>query len=66
MISAKQNYEIYDKEMLAIINALKDWRHFLEGLPKPFKIWSDHENLKYWQEPQDLGRPNICPDSTLS
>jgi len=42
--------------MLAIINALKDWRHFLEGLPKPFEIWSDHENLKYWREPQDLSR----------
>ena len=56
MILAERNYKIYDKEMLAIINALKDWRHFLEGLPKPFEIWSDHENLKYWREPQDLSR----------
>jgi len=27
----EQNYEIHDKEMLAIIYALEEWRHFLEG-----------------------------------
>jgi len=26
----EQNYEIHDKEMLAIIHALEEWRHFLE------------------------------------
>jgi len=28
--SMEQNYEIHDKEMLAIIRALEEWRHFLE------------------------------------
>ena len=42
--------------MLAIIEALKDWRHFLEGLPKPFEIVTDHSNLEYWQTAQDLGQ----------
>jgi hypothetical protein len=28
----ERNYEIHDKEMLAIIRALEDWRHFLEGV----------------------------------
>jgi len=28
---AKRNYEIHDKEMLAIIRCLEVWRHFLEG-----------------------------------
>jgi len=27
----EQNYEIHDKEMLAIIHALEKWRYFLEG-----------------------------------
>jgi len=27
----ERNYEIHDKEMLAVIRALEDWRHFLEG-----------------------------------
>jgi len=56
MAPAERNYKIYDKEMLAIIASLKDWRHFLEGLPKPFEIWSDHENLTYWKEPQNLSQ----------
>jgi len=56
MAPAERNYEIYDKEMLAIIAALKDWRHSLEGLPRTFKIWSNHENLTYWKEPQNLSR----------
>jgi len=42
--------------MLAIIAALKDWRHFLEGLPGTFEIWSNHKNLTYWKEPQNLSR----------
>jgi hypothetical protein len=56
MIDAERNYEIYDKEMLAIIRALEDWRHFLEGLSKPFDILSDHRNLQYWRTTQDLTR----------
>ena len=48
------NYEIYDWEMLAIIEALKDWQNFLEGYPEPFKIITDHSNLTFWQTAQDL------------
>lgn len=40
------NYEIYDKEFMAIIRALKDWRHYLKGLPE-FTVIFDHKNLKY-------------------
>jgi hypothetical protein len=56
MIDAERNYEIYDKEMLAIIRALEDWRHYLEGLPQAFEIISDHRNLQYWRNAQDLSR----------
>ena len=38
MSDAERNYEIYDKEMLAIIRTLNTWRHYLEGLPNQFKI----------------------------
>jgi RNase H-like domain found in reverse transcriptase len=33
MVEAERNYEIYDKEMLAIVHALRveDWRHYLEA-----------------------------------
>ncbi|GJF00822.1 polyprotein [Phanerochaete sordida] len=56
MSPAGRNYEIWDREMLAIIEALKNWRQFLEGLPEPFDIWTDHQNLQYWKTAQNLTR----------
>ena len=53
---AERNYHMSDREFLAIINALKEWRHYLEGSPHPVIIWSDHENLTRWREPQQLNR----------
>jgi hypothetical protein len=53
---AERNYQVYDREMLAVIEALKDWRHFLEGLPEPFEIVTDHSNLEYWRSAQNLNR----------
>ena len=44
----ERNYEIHDKEMLAIIRALEEWRHFLEGARHPVEIWMDHKNLEYF------------------
>jgi RNase H-like domain found in reverse transcriptase len=35
------NYEISDNKMLAIIQALEDWHHFLEGTQHKFEIWTD-------------------------
>jgi hypothetical protein len=54
MIDAEQNYEIYNKELLAVSRALEEWQHFLEGLPEPFEIITNHANLKYWTTAQDL------------
>jgi hypothetical protein len=42
--------------MLAIIRALDSWQHYLIGLPKPFKIRTDHKNLEYWQTARNLTR----------
>ena len=56
MVEAERNYEIYDKEMLAVVRALEDWRHYLEGLPQPFTIVTDHRNLEYWRTAQNLTR----------
>jgi RNase H-like domain found in reverse transcriptase len=50
------NYEIHDKEMLVIIRALEEWRHFLEGAPCRFEIWTDHKNLEYFRTPKKLNR----------
>ena len=47
---AEQNYQIYDKEMLGIIRALKSWKHYLSGTPDPVQILSDHKNLTYFRD----------------
>ena len=39
------NYSTYDKELYALVRALKTWQHYL--YPKEFVIHSDHESLKY-------------------
>jgi len=44
----ERNYEIHDKEILAIIRTLEEWRHFLEGARHPVEIWMDHKNLEYF------------------
>ena len=54
MSKEERNYEIYDREMLGCICALEDWRHFLEGLPEPFKVITDHKNIEWWTTAQDL------------
>jgi len=43
----EQNYEIHDKEMLAIVKVLEAWRHFMEGAEHRCEIWTDHKNLQY-------------------
>ena len=52
----KLNYEIHDKEMLAIIQALEEWQHFLEGTPCQFEIWTDHKNLEYFHTSKKLNQ----------
>ncbi len=42
------NYEIYDKELLAIMLALNEWRHYLMGAFQDFEIKTDHQNLQYF------------------
>ena len=54
MQPVEQNYEIYDKKLLAIVKALVKWRQYLLDTAETFKIWTDHENLKYFWEPHEL------------
>ena len=51
---AERNYEIYDKELLAIVETLAKWRQYLLDAAETFEIWTDHENLKYFREPHKL------------
>src|SRR5258708_7049826 len=51
---AEHNYQIHNKEMLAIMHALDEWCHFLEGMMEKFEILMDHWDLTYFQDAQKL------------
>ena len=53
---AERNYPIYDKELLSVVRALREWRHLLEGATHPVDIYNDHRNLIYFMSAQNLGR----------
>ncbi|KAI0997341.1 hypothetical protein K3495_g10844 [Podosphaera aphanis] len=60
------NYDIHDKELLGIINCLKEWRGELIGLQRPFKILTDHNNLKYFITTQKLTERQVRWSQLLS
>lgn len=50
------NYDVHDKELLAIFEAFKSWRHYLEGAPKTIDVVTDHKNLVYFSSTKILTR----------
>jgi len=55
---AERNYAIHDKELLAILEAFKEWNHYLVGAYKPVTVYTSHQNLqnflttKVWNQRQ--------------
>jgi len=56
----ERNYKIHDKEMLAIIHVLEEWRHFLEEAWYLVEIWIDHKNLEYFMTAKKLNCCQAC------
>ena len=56
--SAERNYEIHDKELLAIMEAFKEWKRYLWGEEEPVMVYTDQQNLqsfltkKVWNQRQ--------------
>jgi len=44
--SAERNYEIHHKKLLAIMEALKEWKRHLCGSEEPVTVYTDHQNLQ--------------------
>lgn len=59
MSPAELNYEIHDKELLAIVTAFKEWRHYLEGANYEITVYSDHKNLGYFTTTKILNRRQV-------
>ena len=56
MLPAERNYEVYDKELLAVFVCFKHWRHFLQGSRHPVTVLTDHLNLQYFMTERQLTR----------
>ena len=55
----KRNYEIHNKEILAVIRGLENWRHLLESAKFKFGIQTDYKNLEYFMKVQKLNRRQV-------
>ena len=49
---AERNYDVHDRELLSFVRAVQHWEHYLLGIP--FEWHTDHRNLTYFMEKQDL------------
>jgi hypothetical protein len=52
----ERNYDIYERELLAVMKSLAHWRLYLRWAKEPFIIITNHANLQYWKSPQNLNR----------
>ena len=54
---AEVHYATPDKELMAIVECFKHWRHYIEGSPHTIEVWSDHQNLQgFMRQPKINGR----------
>jgi hypothetical protein len=56
----EHNYDIYERELLAIMKAIMHWRPYLIWTKEPFTILTDHANLLHWKSPRKLNRRTAC------
>ncbi|KAL5614260.1 uncharacterized protein BROUX77_000097 [Berkeleyomyces rouxiae] len=63
---AEVNYEIHDKELLAVVKCLEEWRGELKSLGAPFKILTDHKNLQYFMTTRKLSERQVRWSQKLS
>ena len=66
MTGPELNYDIHDKELLAIVEAMKQWRVYLEGAKYPIQVYTDHKNLLYWTTTKQLNRRQVRWAETLA
>jgi hypothetical protein len=56
LTAMERNYDIFDLELLAVVNSLDHWQPYLAGSPHKVIVYSDHQNLLYWKEPHKISR----------
>ena len=66
MIPAETRYETHDGELLAIVEAFKTWRHYLEGSQHEVLVLTNHNNLRRFMETKSLSSRQVCRVQELS
>lgn len=56
---AECNYDIHDKELLAIVKCVKEWNSELRGLSQPFEVLTDHRNLETFMTKRHLNERQV-------
>ena len=54
MQDAECNYDIHDKELLAVVQALKEWKRYTRGSPRLIQLFTDHKNLVIFMTTKEL------------
>ena len=60
MIPAETQYKTHDGELLAIVEAFKTWRHFLEGCKHKVLVLTDNDNLRWFTDTKSLSSRQVC------
>jgi hypothetical protein len=55
MNKAQRNYNVYNRELLGLVETCQHWRHYLHQAAHKIKIHTDHANLLFWK---NLGEHN--------
>ena len=63
---AELNYDIHDKEMVAIVLAFKEWEYLLKSCQQKIVVWTDHKNLEYFTSSKVLTRRQAWSSEFLS
>lgn len=68
LLGAEINYEIFDKELTALVASVKEWRHYIQGTPHRFDviIYTDHKNLESFNTTKQLTRRQARWAETLA
>ena len=53
------NYDVHNKELLAIVDVFEEWQAYLEGSRHLIVVYSDHKNLSYFTTTKKLNRRQV-------
>uniref|UniRef100_A0A0W0FN22 Reverse transcriptase/retrotransposon-derived protein RNase H-like domain-containing protein n=1 Tax=Moniliophthora roreri TaxID=221103 RepID=A0A0W0FN22_MONRR len=59
LTGAELNYDMHDKELLAIFEAFKLWHHYLKGAANLINVVTNHKNLEYFSTTKILTRQQV-------